>query len=46
MSNELARKLGSTDPRERLDAARHLAEHADAKQIELIEGTLAVETVA
>lgn len=46
VSNELARKLGSTDPRERLDAARHLAEHADAKQIELIEGTLAVETVA
>ncbi|MBC2652787.1 hypothetical protein H7F50_03590 [Novosphingobium flavum] len=46
MSNELARKLGSTDPRERLDAARHLAEHADAKQIGLIEGALAVETVA
>ena len=46
MSNELARKLGSTDPRERLDAARYLAEHADAKQIGLIEGALAVETVA
>lgn len=46
MSNELARKLGSVDPRERLDAARHLAEHADAKQIGLIEGALAVETVA
>lgn len=46
MSNELTRKLGSADPRERLDAARHLAEHADPKQIELIEGTLAVETVA
>lgn len=46
MSNELARKLGSTDPRERLDAARHLAEHADAKQIGLIEGALALETVA
>lgn len=46
MSNELARKLGSTDPRERLDAARHLAEHADTKQIGLIEGALAVETVA
>lgn len=46
MSNELARKLGSADPRERLDAARHLAEHADAKQIGLIEGALAVETVA
>lgn len=46
MSNELARKLGSADPRERLDAARHLAEHADTKQIGLIEGALAVETVA
>lgn len=46
MSNELARKLGSTDPRERLEAARHLAEHADAKQIRLIEGALSVETVA
>lgn len=46
VSNELARKLGSADPRERLDAARHLAEHADAKQIGLIEGALAVETVA
>ncbi len=46
VSNELARKLGSADPRERLDAARHLAEHADAKQIGLIEGALALETVA
>lgn len=46
MSNEIARKLGSVDPRERLDAARHLAEHADARQIGLIEGALAVETVA
>ncbi len=46
VSNELARRLGSADPRERLDAARHLAEHADAKQIGLIEGALAVETVA
>lgn len=46
MSNDLTRKLGSTDPRERLEAARHLAEHADAKQIGLIEGALAVETVA
>ncbi|MDY7524582.1 sensor histidine kinase [Sphingomonas sp. 10B4] len=46
MSNELARRLGSADPRERLDAARHLAEHANAKQIGLIEGALAVETVA
>ena len=46
VSNELVRKLGSTDPRERLDAARHLAEHADAKQIGLIEGALALETVA
>jgi len=46
VSNELGRKLGSADPRERLDAARHLAEHADAKQIGLIEGALAIETVA
>ncbi len=46
VSNELARKLGSADPRERLDAARHLAEYADAKQIGLIERALAVETVA
>jgi signal transduction histidine kinase len=46
VSNEIARKLGSVDPRERLDAARHLAEHADARQIGLIEGALAVETVA
>ena len=46
MSNDLARRLGSADPRERLDAARHLAEHANAKQIGLIEGALAVETVA
>lgn len=41
-----ARKLASTDPRERLDAARHLAEHAQAKQAALIERALAVETVA
>lgn len=46
MSNEVARKLGSADPRERLDAARYLAEHADDKQIDLIEGALAIETVA
>jgi signal transduction histidine kinase len=46
VSNELARRLGSADPRERLDAARHLAEHANAKQIGLIEDALAVETVA
>jgi signal transduction histidine kinase len=46
MSRELARKLGSVDPRERLEAARHLAEHADSKQIGLIEGAIAVETVA
>ncbi|MCJ7998009.1 HAMP domain-containing histidine kinase [Rhizobium cremeum] len=46
MGNELARKLGSADPRERLEAARHLAEHADAKQIVLIEDAIAVETVA
>jgi len=46
MSNDLTRKLGSTDPRERLQAARYLAEHAQVDQIELIEGALAVETVA
>lgn len=46
MSTDLARKLGSSDPRERLEVARHLAEHADAKQIALIENALAVETVA
>lgn len=46
MNNELARKLGSADPRERLEAARHLAEHADAKQFGLIENAIAVETVA
>lgn len=46
MSIDLTRKLGSSDPRERLEAARHLAEHADAKQIRLIEDALAVETVA
>lgn len=46
VSNDLARKLGSADPRERLEAARHLAEHADAKQVGLIEAALAVETIA
>lgn len=45
MKNDLERKLGSADPRERLSAARHLAENADAVKIELIEGALAVETV-
>ncbi|MDH4983968.1 HAMP domain-containing sensor histidine kinase [Aminobacter anthyllidis] len=46
MSNDLARKLGSVDPRERLQAARYLAEHANAKQTGVIESALAVETVA
>lgn len=46
MSNDFTRKLASVDPRERLAAARHLAEHADVRQIEVIEGALAVETVA
>lgn len=41
-----ARKLASSDPRERLEAARHLAEHAQAKQAPLIEQALALETVA
>lgn len=40
------RKLASSDPRERLEAARHLAEHAQTKQVALIESALAVETVA
>lgn len=46
MTAELNRKLGSSDPRERLEAARHLAEHARAKQAPLIENALAVETVS
>jgi signal transduction histidine kinase len=46
VSVDLTRKLASSDPRERLEAARHLAEHADARQIQLIESALAVETVA
>lgn len=46
VSIDLTRKLGSADPRERLEAARHLAEHADDKQVQLIENALAVETVA
>lgn len=46
MSNELKRKLGSSDPLERLDAARYLAEHANGKQTALIEDALASENVA
>lgn len=46
MALDPVRKLASSDPRERLDAARHLAEHAQAKQSDLIEKALAVETVA
>lgn len=46
MTIDPVRKLGSSDPRERLGAARYLAEHAQAKQAELIERALAVETVA
>lgn len=46
MRNDLERKLRSSDPRERLEAARYLAENADAKQTGLIEGALSVETVA
>lgn len=46
MTTDLVRKLNSPDPRERLGAARHLAMHAQAHQIETIEQALAVETVA
>lgn len=46
MTIDPARKLTSSDPRERLDAARHLAEHAQAQQATIIEQALAVETVA
>lgn len=45
MTGDLGRKLASSDPRERLEAARHLAEHAQPKQIQLIESALATETV-
>lgn len=46
MTIDPTRRLTSSDPRERLEAARHLAEHAQAKQAALIEQALAVETVA
>ncbi len=46
MGSDIARKLESRDPRDRLEAARYLAEHADNKQIVLIEKALAVEPVA
>ncbi len=42
----LSRKLGSVDPRERLDAARYLAENAGTSHLALIEAALGVETVA
>lgn len=42
----LARKLSSTDPRERLEAARFLVRNATKRQVRLIEDALAVETVA
>lgn len=45
MTGDLSRKLGSSDPRERLEAARNLAEHAQPKQLQLIESALATETV-
>lgn len=41
----LGRKLDSSDPRERLEAARYLAENADGSHIDRIEAALAVETV-
>lgn len=40
------KKLSSTDPRERLEAARYLAENSQNSHIEIIEPALAVETVA
>jgi len=41
----LARKLGSTDPRERLEAARFLVESAQTRHAGQIEAALGVETV-
>jgi len=41
----LGRKLGSTDPRERLEAARFLVEGAQERHAEQIETALGVETV-
>lgn len=46
MAIDLVRKLNSSDPRERLEAARHLAEDALPHQADLIEKTLATETVS
>lgn len=46
MTADISRKLGSADPRERLEAARFLAESAQPNQAELIERALATETVA
>jgi signal transduction histidine kinase len=42
----LNRKLGSVDPRDRLDAARYLAENAKESHLGQIEAALGVETVA
>ena len=42
----IGRKLGSTDPRERLEAARFLAENAKDAHAAQIETALSVETVA
>lgn len=42
----LGRKLASSDPRERLEAARFLAENAKRGQVGQIEAALGVETVA
>ena len=41
----LGRKLGSTDPRERLEAARFLVESAQTRHAGQIEAALCVETV-
>ncbi len=45
MTADFARKLGSSNPRERLEAARHLAENAEPHQAQIIESALAVVTV-
>ncbi|MEH6714289.1 HAMP domain-containing sensor histidine kinase [Parasphingorhabdus flavimaris] len=46
VSIDFTRKLESSDTRDRLMAARYLAEHASPKEIPQIEKALAVETVA
>ncbi len=45
VSIDIKRKLKSSDTRDRLTAARHLAEHASPEEIPQIEKALATETV-